>query len=301
MRIRVWRGRECVSILCTVDSVGVGLGAAPRVVYRHVEYGGDVECVPFYAEKRGTNILIDYRVGGEPGPYFPFEKHVDGSVCRVDLKSVEIHWQVKVLTFAFNHVIKDWSTLLRRGERAGIEGTSLDDDVLVTISTAKPRRPDGGTRAMRRHLSNAVVRVDGYDMLTVTYGMFMDQASTADRVMPLKEFSERVDSWANELDPDRVEEDEAIDLKGVLEYTEKNIVADFSAFDQHPSPYDVQEAHYYSRNQDVAGIPFDAEKAKGFILVGKDAEEFAERASLFTFSLRELEGTGLPPRQAPVE
>jgi hypothetical protein len=92
----------------------------------------------------------------------------------MDLKSITIHWEVKTETH-FNKFVEGWSKCLGEGERAGLEDTLLDDNVLVTVATAKPRKPDGTLRAMRRHLIDATVLVDGHRTLTITYGQFFGQ------------------------------------------------------------------------------------------------------------------------------
>jgi hypothetical protein len=167
---------------------------APVVTYRHVEVGIELTCTPFFVKVVGVNLQIEYRID-QKGPYQPGESHDDGSLCLIDLKSITVYWDRENEGFPMNSLVTEWSKCCGYGARAGREDTLLDDDIVISITRARPRRPDGGARVMKRHLSDATYHIEDKLRLVITYGKFIEEVTRKAQSNVFQAFQNRV-NWA---------------------------------------------------------------------------------------------------------
>jgi len=159
-----------------------------------MEVGRELICTPFFVKVVGVALQIEYRLD-QKGPYKRGDVHDhDGAPCLVDLKSLTVYWDKENVGFPMNSAVTQWSKCCGYGARAGKEDTLLDDDVLVTIALARPRRPDGGARVMKRHLSDAPYHVEDKVRLVVTYGKFIEDVAAKAHSSALQAFQNRV-NW----------------------------------------------------------------------------------------------------------
>jgi len=174
LTLRVWRDRECLTLSCTSDCIGIGFASAPVVVYRHMEVNEEIVCLPFFVREDGKNIMIDYRMKGG-GAHYEGDVHLDGSKCYVDLRSLTIHFDKENEGFAGNLVVAEWdkTCVAQDGSSCQKVGSGLDDNFLVSLTRA-PQKVAGGKKRAQRRVDAEILPIFTADAtVCVTYGRFL--------------------------------------------------------------------------------------------------------------------------------
>jgi hypothetical protein len=177
--IRAWRDRECLTLSCSSACIGIGFTTAPVVTYRHLETNVDLQFVPFFVREDGMNICIDYRlIGG--GAHHPGDLHTDGTACIIDLRSITVHFDMENVGFPGNVAVAKWDAeCVGQTEACGKAGSGLDDNFIISLTAARPKRADGRKRPQERVDAELVPLIVGNSAVCVTYGKLLTEFSKA--------------------------------------------------------------------------------------------------------------------------